>query len=87
MQGVSAGGPLGSHPHASSLMALTRDLSRLHFVVGTDTLVLILPLFTIFSVQSVQSLSHVQLCDPMDCSTSGFPVHHQLLDLAQIHVH
>ena len=27
------------------------------------------------------------LCDPMDCSTPGFPVHHQLLELAQIHVH
>ena len=36
---------------------------------------------------SVQSLSHVQLCDPMDCSMSGFPVHHQLLELAQTHVH
>ena len=23
----------------------------------------------------------------MDCSTPGFPVHHQLLKLAQIHVH
>ena len=27
------------------------------------------------------------LCDPMDCSTPGFPVHDQLLDLAQTHVH
>ena len=27
------------------------------------------------------------LCNPMDCSTPGFPVHHQLLDLVQIHVH
>ena len=27
------------------------------------------------------------LCDPMDCSTPGFPVHHQLSELAQIHVH
>ena len=35
---------------------------------------------------SVQLLSHVQLCDSMDCSTPGFPVHHQLLELAQIHV-
>ena len=26
------------------------------------------------------------LCDPMDCSTLGFPVHHQLLELAQTHV-
>ena len=23
------------------------------------------------------------LCNPMDCSTPGFPVHHQLLELAQ----
>ena len=27
------------------------------------------------------------LCSPMDCSTPGFPVHHQLLELAQTHVH
>ena len=27
------------------------------------------------------------LCDPMDCSTSGFPAHHQLLELTQTHVH
>ena len=27
------------------------------------------------------------LCDPMDCSTTGFPVHYQLLELAQTHVH
>jgi len=26
------------------------------------------------------------LCDPMDCRTLGFPVHHQLSELAQIHV-
>ena len=27
------------------------------------------------------------LCDPMDCSMLGFPVHHQLPELAQTHVH
>ena len=27
------------------------------------------------------------LCDPMDCSTPGLPVHHHLLELAQSHVH
>ena len=37
--------------------------------------------------QSVQLLSRVWLCDPMDCSTPGFPVHHQLPELAQTHVH
>ena len=27
------------------------------------------------------------LCDPMDCSTPGFLVHHQLLKFTQTHVH
>ena len=37
--------------------------------------------------QLVQSLSHAQLCDPMDCSTPGLPFLHQLPELAQTHVH
>ena len=36
---------------------------------------------------SAQLLSRVRLCDPMDGSTPGFPVHHQLPELAQTHVH
>ena len=36
---------------------------------------------------SVQSLSHVRLCNSMDCSMPGLPVHHQLPELAQTHVH
>ena len=39
------------------------------------------------SVSSVQSLGHVRLCDPMDCSMPGFPVHHQPSELAQTHMH
>ena len=31
--------------------------------------------------------SCLTLCDPMDCSTPGFPVHHQLPKLVQIHLH
>ena len=27
------------------------------------------------------------LCDPMDCSTPGFPVHHQFPEITQTHVH
>ena len=34
----------------------------------------------------VQLLSHVWPCDPMDCCMPGFPVHHQLPELAQTHV-
>ena len=41
--------------------------------------------------ESLQFSSVVQSCptlwDPMNCSTSGLTVHHQLLDLTQAHVH
>ena len=36
---------------------------------------------------SVQLLSHVQLCDPMDCSKRSLPVHHQLPEFTQTHIH
>ena len=41
------------------------------------------PLFCISTVY-VQLLSHVRLCDPMDCSMPGFPVLHHLLEFAQL---
>ena len=42
-------------------------------------------LFTWCKFSSVtQSCS--SLCDPMDCSTPGFPVHHQLRELTQTHI-
>ena len=31
--------------------------------------------------------SCLTLCDPMDCSMPGLPVHHQLLEFTQTHVH
>ena len=43
-------------------------------------------LFQYFVFSSVAQ-SGPTLCDPMDCSTSGLPVHHQLLELVQTHVH
>ena len=39
------------------------------------------------SISSVQSLSHVWLFNPMDCSTPGFPFYLQLLEPAQTHFH
>ena len=39
------------------------------------------------SFSSVQSLSRVQLCDPMNHSKPGLPVHHQLPEFTQTHVH
>ena len=35
----------------------------------------------------VQSLSCVRLCNPIDCSTLGFPVLHHLPEFAQTHAH
>ena len=44
-----------------------------------------------FYKNSVQFSSVAQscltVCDPTDCSTSGFPVHHHLPGLTQTHVH
>ena len=41
-----------------------------------------------YTINSVQSLSHVWLfVTPMDCSVPGLPVHHQLLEFTQTHVH
>ena len=37
-----------------------------------------------WELQSVQSLSHVWLCDRMDCSTPGLPAHHQLPELLKL---
>ena len=46
------------------------------------------PTLTSIHVQfSSVAQSCLILCNPIDCSTPGFPVHHQLLELAQTHVH
>ena len=42
-------------------------------------------------LSSVQFISVAQscatICSSMDCSTPGLPVHHQLLEFTQIHIH
>ena len=43
--------------------------------------------FIMLRFSSVQSLSHVWLCDPMNRSTPGLPVHHQLPESNHTHVH
>ena len=46
-------------------------------------------LFVSVQFSSVQSLNCVwlTLCDPLNCSTPGLPVHHQLPEFTQTHVH
>ena len=45
--------------------------------------------YRIFSLYQFSSVTQScpTLCDPMDCSMPGFPVHHQFPVLAQTHVH
>ena len=45
-----------------------------------------LPGFSSVQFSSI-SQSCPTLCDPIDCSMPSFPVHHQLSELAQTHVH
>ena len=40
-----------------------------------------------YKFSSLQSLSCVRLCNPIDCITPGLLVHYQLLGLTRTHVH
>ena len=44
------------------------------------------PAFSSVQFSSVAQ-SCMTLCDPMDCSTPGLPVYHQLLEFTHTHVH
>ena len=52
--------------------------------VYKNTMFLFFLLHSVFS--SVAQLYPI-LCDPMDCSMPGFPLHYQLPDIAQTHAH
>ena len=64
----------------------------LHQKGGWNLVIKVLATILLSEEGSLRQVSLVaQLCpalwDPMDCSTLGFPVHHQLLEFAQTHVH
>ena len=67
--------------------------SSLQTLATTDhfTVSVVLPILESHILEIIQFSSVAQpcptLCSPMDCSTPGFPVHHQLLELAQTCVH
>ena len=65
---------------------ITRPLKRIMPSAATrmDLEIIILSASVQFS-SVAQSCS--TLCDPVDCSTTGLPVHHQLPELTQTHVH
>ena len=61
--------------------------TRMSWVLFNIWLLAHVSCFLLFTVAAVQSLSCVQLCKAMVCSTPGFPVLHYLPELAQTHVH
>ena len=71
--GISAVGSHGFHPSFS----VSVETLPWHSFLQTDL------------ISSVQSLSRLcpTLCDPMNRSTPGLPVYHQLPGLTQTHVH
>ena len=63
-------------------------IPRPAFFLKTGCYALLLFSFSSVQLSSVtQSLSDSTLCNPMNCSTPGLPVHHQLLESTQTHVH
>ena len=60
---------------------------RTQFGVGTDKQFILLTDDIISSQFSSVSQSCPTLCNPMNSSTPGLPIHHQLLEFTQTHVH
>ena len=72
---------------AISTLIVREEKSMLGFKASKDRLILLLGVNAADDFSSVQSLSRVRFFAYTDCSTPGFPVRHQLLELAQTHVH
>ena len=69
-----------SHPHITT--GKTIALTRWTFFGNVMSL-----LFNMLSQFSSVTQSCPTLCDPMNCSPPGLPVHHQFLEFTQTHVH
>ena len=61
----------------------------MHTVVGVDSSIsrILFECLHLLLFIVVRSLNCVQLCDPMNCSTPGFPLLIYLPEFAQTHVH
>ena len=68
-----------------------RDLTQVSSIscIGRRVFLPLEPLGKPTNVNRFSSVTQLcpSLCDPMDCSTPGLPVHHQLPEFTQTHVH
>ena len=63
-------------------------IHKMGVIVGTTHISVRNIIYTsIYGQLSSVAQSCLTLCDPIDCSMPGFPVYHQLPELAQTHVH
>ena len=88
--------PLNVHTEHTAVLAIPITLYITPLVLTDLTIaslfVLFDPLHPVVPLHSPPQFSSVAqscltLCDPMDCSTPGLPVHHQLPEFTQTHVH
>ena len=81
----------GDSPWCCKELDMTEQLTVACFLMFTAALLTIVKIWKQpdghQQISSVQSLSRVQLWDPMDHSMPGLPVHHELLESTQTHVH
>ena len=70
----------------STLSQFLTSLSSRHFMFPPFTRSGLQMFLQCVRFSSVTQLCQT-LCDPMNCSTPSLPVHHQLLEFTQIHVH
>ena len=90
---------LGEHVHQQYRLDMNwktwpifaRDTTpnEVSFQMGPPSLKIIASSWGYLLAVQFSSVTHLcpSFCDPMDCNTPGFPVHHQLPELAQTHVH
>ena len=69
-----------SHPY----MTTRKTIALTRWIFADKVMSL---LFNMLSQFSSAAQSCPALCDPMNCSTPGLPVHHQLPEFTQTHVH
>ena len=74
-----------SHEIQRCLLLGRKAMTNLDSILKSRDITLLTNVIKPF-LSSVAQLCPI-FCDPMDCSTPDFPVHHQLLELAQTHVH
>ena len=69
----------------SQITSSTRGIT-ITILIATITTIAVVTISTTICCRSVAQLCPA-LCDPMDCSTPGFPALHHLLEFVQTHAH